>query len=70
MCPVCVEERRNSLKLSANLRPARPGLPLVRHIRPPVTLSDMPQSLCALDHAGTGKEGSSAKRETGRTVEE
>lgn len=25
-------------------------------------LLDMPQSLCALDHAGTGKEGSSAKR--------
>lgn len=63
MCAICVEERRNSLKLSVNLRRERPGLPLVHHIRPPVMLLDMPQSLCALDHAGTGKEGSSAERE-------
>lgn len=46
-----------------DLRRERRGLPLVRHIPPPVMLLDMPQSLCALDRAGTGKEGSSAKRE-------
>lgn len=31
---------------------------------------DMPQSLCALDHAGTGKEGSSAERKRDRLVVE
>lgn len=37
------------------------GLPPVHHIPLPVTLLDMPQSLCALNRVGTGKEGSSAK---------
>lgn len=55
--------RRNSLKLSAGHCRERRGL---HHIPPPVTPLDMPQSLCALDHAGTGKEGSSAKRERHR----
>lgn len=55
--------RRNSLKLSVGHCRERRGLPLVHHIPPPVMPSDMPQSLCALDRAGTGKEGSSAKRE-------
>lgn len=32
--------------------------------------SDMPQSLCALDPADTGKEESSAKRERKRPVKE
>lgn len=39
------------------------GLLLLRHIRLPGKPLDMPQSLCALDHAGTGKEGNSAKKE-------
>lgn len=40
----------------------------MRHI-PPVMLLDMPRSLCALDHAGTGKEGSSAKKKRSRESE-
>lgn len=44
-----------------DLRRESRNLPLVCHIPPPVKLLDMPRSLCALDHAGTGKEGSSAK---------
>lgn len=64
MCVNCVEEGRNSLKFSVDLRRERRGLPLVHHIPPPVMPLDMPQSLCALDRAGTGKEGSSAKRKS------
>lgn len=63
MCDVGVEDgRRNSLRFSVDLRRERRGLPLLRHTRPPAKPLDMPQSLCALGHAGTGKEGSSAKR--------
>lgn len=52
----------DSLRFSVDLRQERRGLPLVRHIPPLVMPLDMPRSLCALDHAGTGKEESSAKR--------
>lgn len=38
------------------------GLPLDPDSPPPATLSDMLQSQCVLDHASTGKEGSSAKK--------
>lgn len=71
MCEICVECGRNSLKFSADLRQESWGLPPVLHIHPPVTPLDMPQSLCGLDHAGTGKEGSSAKRKRdNRTFEQ
>lgn len=56
-------KERDSLESSVDLHRESPGLPLVRHIPLPGKPSDMPQSLCALDHAGTGKEGNSAKKE-------
>lgn len=63
MCSICVCDGGDgdSLKFSVDLHPESRGLPPVRHIHPLAMPSDMPRSLCALNHAGTGKEESSAK---------
>lgn len=66
MCGLGGGERGNSLRFSVDLRWERRGLPLARHIPPPGMLLDMPRSLCALDHAGTGKEENSAKKKRSR----
>lgn len=54
----------NSPKSFADYHQERGVLPLDQYIPRPAMLSDMPRSQCALDHAGTEKEESSAKKES------
>lgn len=59
-----VVERKDSPESSVDLHQESRGLLPARCTRLPAMPLDMPQSLCVLDHAGTGREGNSAK--TGR----
>lgn len=58
--------RKDSPESFADLHQESRRLVLARRNPLPATPLDMPQSLCVLDHAGTGREGSSAiHRENG-----
>lgn len=61
-------ERKDSPESSADLHRESRGLRLARHTRLPAMPLDMPQSPCVLDHAGTGREGNSAKHRENKAV--
>lgn len=61
-----VVEGRDSPESYVDLHRGSRGLPPPRRTPLPGKPWDMPQSLCGLDHAGTGREGNSAKRERER----
>lgn len=64
----CVCGGGHSLWVWTSCPGGRSSSPLLLHTRPPETLWDMPQSLCVLDHAGSGRAESSGKRERGECV--
>lgn len=66
--PQAVIVRKNLPESSADLHWESQLQLLARRNPLPAMPLDMPQSLCVLDHAGTGREGNSAKHKENGTV--
>lgn len=65
-CSHSGSRQENSPERVVDSAQKRRGLPRDPDSPPPATPSDMLQSQCVLDHASTGKEGSSAKKKRDR----